>query len=269
MQQRQLRPSAEQREHEAAEEKKKDSVMSMADASAVITTEDHPVEPRKERYEPMFAARNRTAPVNEPGDVANPVALVRLGGVKLGWTTWKGFASLTDVRQTLIRFGFERLVVAAVDSDKSGMHIANFVKDNLNLSDTAVIFVSCYPKGSKPFGSQMLMENIRSKLVTAVRGAPMHERQIKGKRVMKANVELDPVLPGCSIALPVKNTDAKHIGKAITNAVAELKPSLLVCGSRGYGKMWQMVLGSVSHYIMTHAACPVTILRHDAKYVQE
>ena len=39
--------------------------------------------------------------------------------------------------------------------------------------------------------------------------------------------------------------------------------SLLVVGSRGHGAFTGMLLGSVSHHCVTHATCPVTVVRDD------
>lgn len=36
---------------------------------------------------------------------------------------------------------------------------------------------------------------------------------------------------------------------------------LLVVGSRGYGQIFGALLGSVSHYVAAHAACPVVVIK--------
>lgn len=37
--------------------------------------------------------------------------------------------------------------------------------------------------------------------------------------------------------------------------------ALLVVGSRGYGRIFGALLGSVSHYVAAHAACPVVVIK--------
>ncbi len=39
---------------------------------------------------------------------------------------------------------------------------------------------------------------------------------------------------------------------------------LLVVGSRGHGAFTGMLLGSVSEHVVSHAACPVVVVRHRA-----
>jgi nucleotide-binding universal stress UspA family protein len=52
-------------------------------------------------------------------------------------------------------------------------------------------------------------------------------------------------------------------GHAAQALIDESKDAdLLVVGSRGHGAFTGMLLGSVSTHCVTHAACPVTVVRH-------
>jgi nucleotide-binding universal stress UspA family protein len=64
-----------------------------------------------------------------------------------------------------------------------------------------------------------------------------------------------------------------HAGIDVTAAVVEGHPapelikaaadaSLLVVGSRGHGAFAGMLLGSVSEHCVSHATCPVVVVRH-------
>lgn len=50
-------------------------------------------------------------------------------------------------------------------------------------------------------------------------------------------------------------------GEAVTEAGSDAQ--MLVVGSRGNGAFAAMVLGSVSRYVATHAACPVVVVREE------
>jgi nucleotide-binding universal stress UspA family protein len=39
------------------------------------------------------------------------------------------------------------------------------------------------------------------------------------------------------------------------------RAELLVVGSRGHGRIFGALLGSVSHYVAPHAACPVVVIK--------
>lgn len=50
-------------------------------------------------------------------------------------------------------------------------------------------------------------------------------------------------------------------GPVIVKYANEIKPDMLLIGSRGLNKMQEFVLGSVSHKVMKRAACPVMIVK--------
>ncbi|MHA6797681.1 universal stress protein (plasmid) [Pseudonocardia bannensis] len=54
---------------------------------------------------------------------------------------------------------------------------------------------------------------------------------------------------------PVKGHPAEVLMQVAAGA------ELLVVGSRGYGRIFGALLGSVSHYVAAHAACPVVVIK--------
>ncbi len=51
-------------------------------------------------------------------------------------------------------------------------------------------------------------------------------------------------------------------GEALVSAAAEL--DLLVVGSRGYGPLRAVLVGSTSRYVLDHAPCPVIVVPRGA-----
>ena len=56
-------------------------------------------------------------------------------------------------------------------------------------------------------------------------------------------------------------TRAGDPGPTILEVAGELGPDLIVIGRRGGGRVRALVLGSVSEHVLTHAPCPVTIVK--------
>lgn len=49
--------------------------------------------------------------------------------------------------------------------------------------------------------------------------------------------------------------------EVICHVAGEVKPTVLILGSRGLGSIERLMLGSVSDYVVHHAPCPVLIVR--------
>ncbi len=62
--------------------------------------------------------------------------------------------------------------------------------------------------------------------------------------------------PGVAVSTRLISSDARHALAAVSRDA-----QLLVVGSRGHGGFEGLLLGSVSHYLLHHAACPVAITR--------
>lgn len=79
----------------------------------------------------------------------------------------------------------------------------------------------------------------------------------------QAHASLTKALEESRSAHPGVEVTEKVVGDRAGTALLELSPGaeLLVVGSRGRGRLASAVLGSVSHYLLHHAQCPVALVR--------
>jgi nucleotide-binding universal stress UspA family protein len=59
------------------------------------------------------------------------------------------------------------------------------------------------------------------------------------------------------------------VGEVVLTQADEDDVDMIVMGTRGHGKMMRALMGSVSHYVMSHARCPVMVFRDKVKAKQE
>lgn len=52
-------------------------------------------------------------------------------------------------------------------------------------------------------------------------------------------------------------------GMTVCDVAAELDAGVVVLGSHGHGWLQRVLLGSVSHYVLHHAPCPVLVMRQE------
>jgi nucleotide-binding universal stress UspA family protein len=54
-------------------------------------------------------------------------------------------------------------------------------------------------------------------------------------------------------------------GMTICDVAVEVGAEVIVLGSHGHGWLQRVLLGSVSHYVLQHAPCPVLVMRQEAE----
>uniref|UniRef100_A0A7N0TQK9 UspA domain-containing protein n=1 Tax=Kalanchoe fedtschenkoi TaxID=63787 RepID=A0A7N0TQK9_KALFE len=166
-----------------------------------------------------------------------------------------------------------KCVVVAVDGSEESMKALKWALDNIKLvppsSDSShgggslvVLHVQSPPSiaaglspAAIPFGGP---SDVEVPAFTAAIEA--HQKRITEAIIehalsicaeTKVNVKTEIIVAG----------DAKE---AICEAVEKLNADLLVMGSRAFGPIKRMFLGSVSNYCTNHAQCPVIIVKGNA-----
>ena len=76
-----------------------------------------------------------------------------------------------------------------------------------------------------------------------------------------------------SLLAPHHGTTEKRMvegtpAETILTIAGQVKADLIVMGARGIGRLKEHVLGSVSHRVMTHAKCPVLVIKSSTRRLQ-
>ncbi|XP_061179314.1 uncharacterized protein LOC133187933 [Saccostrea echinata] len=93
-------------------------------------------------------------------------------------------------------------------------------------------------------------------------GEAIDKERSRHKEVMK---NFSKMLANAKILGEVNAIDAKSPGEGIVSAAKEIHASFIVTGTRGLSKVKRTLMGSVSDYILRHAAVPVIICKYNEK----
>ena len=138
-------------------------------------------------------------------------------------------------------------IVVGVDGSESSRAALRWAYDEAAHHDASLVAVSTWhPPAlpmSPPYGS------------LPPEGYETQPEKDAREMLERLTDELEPgTSRGCGISIS-KGNPAKVLIDMSQGA------DLLVVGSRGHGGFAGMLLGSVSHHVVAHAACPVVVLR--------
>jgi nucleotide-binding universal stress UspA family protein len=103
-------------------------------------------------------------------------------------------------------------------------------------------------------------EVVASDLLPAIGGYPITGMdEIEKELVGDAQTRLEAVVGALGSSAEIK---AKAVSGAVNDRIEELAQDVdvLVCGSRGWGAVRRVVLGSTANRLIHHAACPVIVM---------
>jgi nucleotide-binding universal stress UspA family protein len=109
-----------------------------------------------------------------------------------------------------------------------------------------------------------IREVVAADLLPAIGGYPIAGiDEIERELISDAQARLDAVVAGLGTSVAVH---AQAVGGSVSDRMAELagEVDLLVCGSRGWGAVRRVVLGSTADHLIHHAGCPVMVVPRTA-----
>jgi len=140
-------------------------------------------------------------------------------------------------------------VLLAVDGSEHSNQASEVIRELASVNSLTVLHVIDLPRLTYP----MLGPEIAKDLAMTVEQAMRND----GEQVLQHTIS------SLSSHTPHVNTRLEEGTPAemILSVAQEIKADLVILGVRGLGQIQELVLGSVSHRVLTHAPCPVLLVK--------
>lgn len=143
-------------------------------------------------------------------------------------------------------------ILVAVDGSAESLYAVRAIEHLAHVEKVVVLHALDVPTLAYPMyhsmGGPRTLEGLSLAIGQAMRA--------DGKRLLDRVVSLLLM----NVGSVVKKLEKGLPGEVILTTAKKMKTDLIVLGSRGLGPVKELLLGSVSHRVLTHASCPTLIV---------